>query len=74
MYTVTIEDAQLQLAQLIQKAMQGHDIIITQNNIPKAKLVSLKKEKKQAKFGSAKGMITMSDDFDAPLEDFKEYM
>ncbi|WP_255327397.1 DUF2281 domain-containing protein [Pedobacter sp. V48] len=27
-----------------------------------------------AKFGSLKGKITLSDDFDAPLEDFKEYM
>ena len=26
------------------------------------------------KFGSAKGEIFMSDDFDAPLEDFKDYM
>jgi uncharacterized protein DUF2281 len=26
------------------------------------------------RFGSAKGLITMSDDFDEPLEDFKEYM
>jgi Protein of unknown function (DUF2281) len=24
--------------------------------------------------GSAKGMIHMADDFDAPLEDFQEYM
>ncbi len=26
------------------------------------------------KFGSGKGMFTMSPDFDEPLEDFKEYM
>ena len=26
------------------------------------------------KFGSLKGKIKMSDDFDAPLEDFKDYM
>ena len=26
------------------------------------------------KFGSAKGKIKMSEDFDAPLEDFKDYM
>ena len=26
------------------------------------------------KFGSAKGMIIMKDDFDEPLEDFKEYL
>jgi hypothetical protein len=25
-------------------------------------------------FGSLKGKITLSDDFDEPLEDFKEYM
>jgi Protein of unknown function (DUF2281) len=24
-------------------------------------------------FGSAKGLITMAEDFDAPLEDFDEY-
>jgi hypothetical protein len=28
----------------------------------------------QPQFGSAKGLITMSDDFDEPLEDFEEYM
>lgn len=34
-----------------------------------------KKEKvKERKFGCAKGLILMHDDFDAPLEDFKEYM
>ena len=34
-----------------------------------------KKEKvKERKFGCAKGLIVMHDDFDAPLEDFKEYM
>ena len=29
---------------------------------------------KQRKFGSAKGFFTMHDDFDEPLEDFKDYM
>jgi hypothetical protein len=34
-----------------------------------------KKEKvKERKFGCAKGLIVIHDDFDAPLEDFKEYM
>ncbi len=30
--------------------------------------------KKPAKFGSAKGKIKMSTDFDEPLDDFKDYM
>jgi hypothetical protein len=30
--------------------------------------------KKQPKFGSGKGKIYVSSDFDEPLDDFKEYM
>ncbi len=34
-----------------------------------------KTKKKKRKFGSMKGLIiNIADDFDAPLEDFKEYM
>jgi len=40
----------------------------------KVKLVSVKKNQRHPQFGSAKGLITMADDFDAPLENFKEYM
>jgi hypothetical protein len=36
---------------------------------------SIAEKKPQPVFGSGKGLITyMADDFDAPLEDFKEYM
>ena len=35
---------------------------------------SSKKKKVVPKFGSAKGKIKMAPDFDAPLEDFKDYM
>ena len=31
-------------------------------------------KKKKPKFGCLKGKIKISEDFDAPLEDFKEYM
>jgi len=40
-------------------------------------LLSKKKSrirKKQPKFGSAKGQIYISPDFDEPLDDFKNYM
>lgn len=33
-----------------------------------------KNKVKERKFGCAKGLIIMHDDFDAPLEDFKDYM
>jgi hypothetical protein len=31
-------------------------------------------QKKQREFGCAKGEFWMADDFDAPLDDFKDYM
>lgn len=73
MYQIPIEEAKTQFPRLIQEAMQGREIVITQNNVPMVKLVSMSRPKPRAQFGSAKGLITMSDDFDAPLEDFKEY-
>ena len=34
-----------------------------------------KPKKKERKFGSMKGLVVnIADDFDAPLEDFKDYM
>ena len=40
---------------------------------PSSKLMD-KRKLKERKAGSLKGKIYMSEDFDAPLEDFKEYM
>jgi hypothetical protein len=31
-------------------------------------------QKPKPKFGSAKGLIKMADNFDEPLEEFKDYM
>lgn len=49
-------------------------IIITKEGIPIAKITGIQNKQKKRQFGSAKGMIKISEDFDAPLEDFKEYM
>jgi len=40
--------------------------IVTQTQQPKVR--------KQRIFGSSKGLIKMTDDFDAPLDNFKDYM
>jgi Protein of unknown function (DUF2281) len=37
-------------------------------------LTRLNQPKKRRQSGSAKGLIWMSDDFDAPLEELSEYM
>jgi hypothetical protein len=46
-----------------------------ENDQPVAKLARTEPNKQwPCKAGSAKGKIWMAPDFDAPLEDFKEYM
>ena len=57
--------------------MIGEETEITQDNQPVVKLVGIppaNKKRWPSKAGSAKGMVWMSDDFNEPLEEFKEYM
>ena len=49
------------------------DAMETENLIKIEKVA--KKKKRDRKFGSMKGLVIhMADDFNAPMEDFKEYM
>ena len=40
----------------------------------KARVAETSERPKQRTFGSARGLIRIADDFDDPLEDFREYM
>jgi antitoxin (DNA-binding transcriptional repressor) of toxin-antitoxin stability system len=72
-YQIELEKAKTQIASLFQTALDGEEIVITQNEQPVLKLMPISvKPRRQS--GSARGLITMSDDFDEPLEDFAEYM
>ena len=75
MYQVEIGTAQHHLSDLVDTALQGEVVIITTQE-QQVRLVPLGKRKSPVTryFGSAKGKIWMTDDFDAPLEDFREYM
>jgi len=73
MHQIELEKAKEQIASLFQTALDGEEIVITQNEQPVLKLVPIS-AKPRRQSGSAKGLITMSDDFDEPLEDFAEYM
>ena len=74
--TITMEEAQARLKELIHQLAPGDEVIITENQEPVAKLVGERPKPKQRPGpGLCKGMITyMAPDFDAPLEDMKEYM
>ena len=73
MLNVDINQAKESLPELIEKTFRYGDVIITKDGKPIAKLVSIPETRKQRKFGTARGLIKMSADFDQPLDDFKEY-
>ena len=77
MAMVTIQEAQAKLPDLIHKLMPGDEVVITENNLPVAKLVSEQPKAKpglRPPPGLGKGCITIVSDDDEHLKDFEEYM
>jgi prevent-host-death family protein len=72
---VNIHEAKAQLSKLIKAALNGKQVIITENNKPLVRLEVIPDAKSERKIGNAKVLIiAMDDDFDKSLDDFKEYM
>ncbi len=74
MQNIDINQAKKRLSELVEKTISGDEIIITKAGQPIAKLIGIPKRDKKRQFGTAKGLIKISDDFDKPLEDFQGYM
>jgi prevent-host-death family protein len=74
MQNIDVNQAKQQLPQLIEQVVGGNEVIITKSGQPVVRLVAITKRRDQRQFGSARGLIEMSDDFDEPLEDFRDYM
>lgn len=74
MQQITLAEASENLPDLIEAALSGEEIIIIKDNQPLVKLTPMLPVKRRPQFGSAKGLVTISDDFDAPLEEYMEYM
>ena len=73
--TVTMEEAQAHLAELIAGLQPGEELVITQNEQPVAKLIAQGSGARQPrKPGSAKGKLIILADDDEHLQDFKEYI
>lgn len=73
MYSVNLKEAETQLAKLVEEAARGEDVIITRSDGTSFRIVPVAAETAAPKFGSAKGLIKIADDFDEPLEEFEAY-
>lgn len=71
---IDLHHAETRLSELVRQAARGEDVILTEGGEPVAKIIPLRRSRGPREFGSARGLIHMSDDFDEPLEDFREYM
>lgn len=55
------------------EVMHFIEFLMQKSQVKSSKEIDLS-EKRKRHFGHAKGKIRMASDFDAPLEDFKDYM
>ena len=70
MTAVSIKEATAKLSELIHKLKPGDEVIITEKNVPVARLLPAVKPPVKRKLGSLRGTVTyMAPDFDAPLDD-----
>lgn len=75
MYQVTLEEAAFRLQELVREANAGEEIILIQDNLPIARLVSIPQHRPRAQRGSAKGgILYIAPDFDDTPEGFEEYL
>ena len=71
---IPLHEAQSSLADLIHGLAAGDEIIITENDQPVALIVPAESIAER-QCGTLRGTVLyMAPDFDAPLEDFREYM
>ncbi|MCX6029628.1 MAG: prevent-host-death protein [Chloroflexi bacterium] len=73
MVQISVDKAQIGLLDLINAAIRGERVWIIADRQRAVQLVPVSRPVRHRQFGSAKGLITMADDFDAPMPDFSEY-
>ena len=73
---IDIAQAQISLSELIEKVISGKEVVITKNDQAVVKLVAVApvNQRRSHLFGSDSDLISISDDFDEPLEDFQDYL
>lgn len=72
--SVNIHEAKTQFSKLVRRAEAGEEIVVRRGQEPVARIAPLDERRGGARgFGSMKGEIRISEDFDEPLEEFAEY-
>lgn len=70
MIRVNVRDAKARLSDLIEQALAGEQVVIARRNRPAVRLVPVVEACPRRELGTARGLVRMAEDFDAPVEDF----
>ena len=73
MQQISLREATQHLPRLIAAAVRGEVVLITTDDQQIIRLLLMKQPTQPRQFGSAQGLMQMADDFDAPLDDFRDY-
>ncbi len=71
--TIGAFEAKTHFSKLLERAHEGTVFVVTRRGKPVAQLGPSVEQAHHPVFGSAKGQIHMSADFDEPLDDMAEY-
>ena len=74
MTTITIEEAQAKLPELIDGLAPGQELAITRNDLPVAQLIGLPVEKPRPIPGRGRGKLVVLVEDDEHLKGFEDYM
>ena len=69
---VNMQKAKSSFSELVRLAESGEDVVIARNGVPVARLTRIETPKRNLPWGALHG--TIADDFDAPLEEMKDYV
>ncbi len=75
MASLPLPQVQAQLPELVHQLGPGDELVITENDQPVARIVPPVRGAAVRKLGTLRGTVLyMAPNFDAPLEEFEEYM
>jgi antitoxin (DNA-binding transcriptional repressor) of toxin-antitoxin stability system len=74
MTSVTIHQAKTHLSRLIERAISGEEVVVMRGREPVVTLKPLRAPRVARRLGGLPGLVKRMDaDFNAPLDDMKEY-
>ena len=69
---VNIHEAKTHLSRLLQRVMNGEEVVIAKAGRPVARLLPYRPQSEQRTPGNDAGKIVIAPDFDEPLPEFEE--